>query len=212
MIIGAIVYINLGIGGIEFAEHTAIYVGNNRFVELHGSGEVKLVDSWTLLNSSKQRVGERIFIAADGFGFPLQNKKIALRALKEIGKNIEYHLLENNCHEFVAGCVINQFENDYNYFFMLNKLISKELNNNAPIRWREFKPEKKDLETELWIDNFFSSFLLFLKLIHFEKEESIKKVFKISGLSDVLKKANNNQKEFLEIYKKILKNEWKSRK
>ncbi len=212
MIIGAIVYINLGIGGMEFAEHSAIYLGNNRFVELHGSGEVRIVDSWTLLNSSKQRVGEKIFIATDGFGFPLQNKEIALRSLKEVGKKLEYHLLENNCHEFVAGCIINQFENDYNYFYLLKDLISEKLNDKAPIKWRVFNPKKEDLKTELWIDNFFSSFILFFKLINIKKENDIKKLFKISGLSDVLKKAKHNQREFLKVYKELLKIEWKNKK
>ena len=212
MIIGAVVYIDLGIGGVEFAEHTAVYVGNNRFVELHGSGEIRIIDSWTLLNSSKQRVGDRIFIATDGFGFPLQNSRIALRALKEVGNKWNYHLLENNCHEFVAGCIINQFENEYNYFYMLNDLISKELNNSAPVKWRAFNPKKEDLGTELWTDNFFSRFILFLKLINVKKENSIQEVFKISGLSDVLKKANNNQKEFLKIYRDLLKSEWQNRK
>jgi len=212
MIIGAIIYIDLGIGNLDFVEHTAVYVGNNRFVELHGSGEVRLVDSWTLLNSSKQRVGNKIFIATDGFGFPLQSTSIAVRALKEVGNNWKYHLLENNCHEFVAGTIINKFENEYNYFFMLKKLISEELNDSNPIRWRVFTTKKVGMEEELWIDKFFSSFLLFLKLIHIEKENSLKKVFRISGLSDVLKKATTNQKEFLNTYKKILKSEWKNRK
>jgi len=205
LIVGAILYTNIGFA--EFAEHTGIYLGADRIVELNGDGTIKIVNSWNFLNSSAQRTGDRIYIATDQFGYPLKNKDIALRAIKQINNKWEYDLLMENCHEFTAGTITNIFENDYNFFFMINELIKEKLNNNQDFKWQIFKINKLTPLEDIWVTKFFSTLKMSFTMMKYKAD--IKTILVDSGLSTIIKETPNSQKEFLEYYKELFRYEWK---
>lgn len=88
-----------GIGGI--LEHTGIWVGDNTIVELDGNGLIKPVSAQRF---TQQRSGKGIFIACDSQGMPLASEVAAHRAISQIFQARDYHLFDNNCHEFVWQC------------------------------------------------------------------------------------------------------------
>lgn len=85
-------------------EHTGIWV-EGRIVELHGSGLVKAVSPERFLDN---RSGSDIYILCDQYRKPLGDEEFAERAVSKVFTYIDYHLLHNNCHRFVAECVIGQ--------------------------------------------------------------------------------------------------------
>ena len=127
--VGSVVYCGLGIRAIF---HSGIYVGEERIVELHGSGEVRAVSpeqftrdaliGWALI----ARVGAFIVapipsaLAVVGSTAPFDSMKIhvscrghravgsdcvASRARSEIGQPRPYSLLKYNCHHFTCECL-----------------------------------------------------------------------------------------------------------
>ena len=211
LIVGAVVYTNIGFA--EFAEHTGIYLGADRIVELNGDGNIRIVDSWSFLNSSSQRTGDKIYIACDQFGYPLKKMDIAVRAIKKINEKWDYDLLFENCHEFTAGAITNVFENEYNYFTGINELIRENLNNNTPFKWRHFKINRLSNSDDIWITNFFSAIKMTLTMIRYDSDsKDIKNIFEKSGLKEVIKTAPESQKEILAYYREIIKYQWKKRK
>lgn len=95
--IGAIVC--CGIGGV--LDHTGIWLGDNMIVELAGTGLIKAVSSQRFIS---ERSGKQIFIACDSLGKPLANVEAARRASEQIFQYQKYHMLDNNCHQFVWQC------------------------------------------------------------------------------------------------------------
>jgi len=206
LIVGAIVYTNIGFA--QLAEHTGIYIGSDRIVELNGNGNIRIVNSWNFLNSSSQRTGDKIYIACDQYGYPIKNMDIAIRALKKVNEHWDYDLLFRNCHEFTAGCITNIFTNEYNYFITINELIKEKLQ----FSWKKFKINKLSHSDDLWVTNFFSSIKMTMTMMkHNADSKSIKSIFKISGLRDVIKTVPDSQKELLDYYKDLIKHYWKTR-
>ncbi|SEL05529.1 hypothetical protein SAMN05216262_10570 [Colwellia chukchiensis] len=95
--VGAIVC--CGIGGV--LEHTGIWIGDNTIVEVDGNGLVKAVSAQRF---TKHRSGEKIFIACDSLAQPLASEKAAELAIAQIYQVRDYHLFDNNCHQFVWQC------------------------------------------------------------------------------------------------------------
>ena len=88
-----------GIGGVF--EHTGIWVGDNTIVELDGNGLIKPVSARRFLGN---RSGENIFVACDSNAMPLAEPQAAQKALDQIYQYQDYHLIENNCHQFIWHC------------------------------------------------------------------------------------------------------------
>lgn len=129
-IAGCIVYCDLG----SF-EHTGIYIGGNRIIELDGGGRIRTVSPGTFLDSSLYRTSTKIYIACDNKGKVLYNPQIADRAVQMVGKSRNYNLIMDNCHQFTCGCIIDDFENSNNFFTFVEHTISTELNNGDHIKW-----------------------------------------------------------------------------
>ena len=96
--IGAIVC--CGIGGL--LDHTGIWIGDNTIIEVDGNGLVKPVSPQRFTHT---RSGKGIFIACDSLGTPLASEKAAQQAIAQMYQVRDYHLFDNNCHQFIWQCL-----------------------------------------------------------------------------------------------------------
>ena len=91
-----------GIGGV--LDHSGIWIGENTIVELAGNGLVKAVSSERFI---EERSGKHIFVACDSTAFALGNDNVAENAIAQIYQYKDYHLIKNNCHQFIWDCFAN---------------------------------------------------------------------------------------------------------
>jgi hypothetical protein len=95
--VGAIVC--CGIGGV--LDHTGIWVDDDTIIELDGEGLIKPI---SVKRFTKERSGKHIFMACDSNANPLACGDAAKKAIDQIFQMREYHVLDNNCHQFVWQC------------------------------------------------------------------------------------------------------------
>ncbi|GLX80138.1 hypothetical protein tinsulaeT_34780 [Thalassotalea insulae] len=95
--VGAVVC--CGIGGI--LDHTGIWVDDDTIIELDGEGLIKAISP---LRFTKERSGKQIFIACDSHAQPLVSRQAAQRAVEQIFQYRDYHVISNNCHQFIWQC------------------------------------------------------------------------------------------------------------
>jgi len=88
-----------GIGGV--LEHTGIWIGDNTIIELDGKGLIKPLSSERF---TAERSGKQIFIACDSTAKPLADEHIAKQAINQIYQYRDYHMISNNCHQFIWQC------------------------------------------------------------------------------------------------------------
>lgn len=118
--IGAIVC--CGIAGI--LDHTGIWLGDNSVVELDGNGLIKPVSSQRFID---ERSGKRIFIACDSLAEPLVSEMAANNAAQQLFQYRDYHMLDNNCHQFVWQC-FNDKSGSVTTFRQLNDKVAQFFN------------------------------------------------------------------------------------
>jgi len=122
-------------------EHSGVYIGDGKIVELAGSGEIRAVSFNQFLSDGPTRTGNKIYIACDRDDEPLWCYTAEDNAKEMIGKRRDYNMVTDNCHQFTAGCITGDFENSVNFFWMLQDLIKKELNGGEEIKWNVCKIE-----------------------------------------------------------------------
>lgn len=125
---GAILFCKLG----PF-EHTGIYIGNGKIVELSGEGRVQVTNAVGFVSGFPGT--KTIYVASDGFS-PLASKAIARRAKHKVGHGRNYNLILDNCHQFTAGCITGDYENNANFFGSLEYVITHRMNKGRQIEWR----------------------------------------------------------------------------
>ncbi|MGL5192312.1 MAG: lecithin retinol acyltransferase family protein [Chroococcales cyanobacterium] len=136
-ICGSIVYCNLKLGPSTF-EHSGIYIGNGKIVELQGKkhgGGIVAVDRYGFIEgiSDSQRI---IWVACYGEGSkPIGDKLVAQRAEAEVGNTKTYHLLRNNCHRFTSGCITGNFNNNDTLFVKLRDTVRHKWGNHTWRKW-----------------------------------------------------------------------------
>lgn len=91
--------VTCGIYGV--LDHTGIWFNNNIF-ELAGSGLIRCVSPTRFLGT---RSGKSIYVACDINNRPLCELSAALKANKLLYNVLEYHLLKQNCHKFIAELI-----------------------------------------------------------------------------------------------------------
>jgi hypothetical protein len=94
--------VSCGIYGV--LDHTGIWVDGNIY-ELAGNGLVRCISPDRFIG---ERTGRRIFVACDTANSPLHSSDAASRAKDLLYSNVDYHLLKDNCHKFVATVLANK--------------------------------------------------------------------------------------------------------
>lgn len=127
---GSILYCDLAFGN---AEHSGVYIGNNKIVHLDGSGDIEIVTPKRFL----ARLGGlnsaiSIYISCDG-NSPVGDDAIAQRAKQMVGTTRSYNIILDNCHQFTSGCITGNFQNSDNFLWMIKQTAKNEINANS---WR----------------------------------------------------------------------------
>lgn len=113
-------------------EHTGIYIGNNRIVELLGTGEIRIATPEMFIEGTN---AISIYVACNA-AEPLGGKHIADRAKRMVSNTRNYNLILDNCHQFTTGCITGDFENSTNFFALVEYDIGQNMNNGNSIEWR----------------------------------------------------------------------------
>lgn len=140
---GSVLYCKLG----PF-EHSGVYIGDNQIIELSGQGRIQTTNPRGFLSGCPGT--SRIFVACDEYG-PLCKQSIIARAKHKAGHSRSYNMVLDNCHQFTAGCITGQFENNHNFFYILESVISTHLNNNLPFQWKRCD-SALDTSAAAWYD------------------------------------------------------------
>lgn len=125
---GSIVYCDLVFG---YAEHSGIYIGNNRIVHLNRHGEIEKVSP----NEFVEGTSALTIYVSSRDGYSVGSETVASRAEAAIGKRRDYNVIMDNCHQFSSGCLTGDFENSDNFLWMLKHSANKHLNINDWRAW-----------------------------------------------------------------------------
>lgn len=131
--IGSILYTGLL---ADFMEHTGIYIGNGKIIELNNQGHITVVSPSEFVNGG---TGINIYVSAQN-GYPVGSSLIAERAIKfekEIGvKN--YNILFDNCHIFTSACIINELDNANSFLWMVKDLAKISIGADEWLVWKNY--------------------------------------------------------------------------
>ena len=125
---GAIV--TCGIYGV--LDHTGVWVNGNIY-ELSGKGLIRSVSPERFLNN---RTGKKIYVACDEHYMPLAADDVSQRCIDNLFELRDYHLINNNCHQFVAEMLTGE-RTKITSFSELNKALSSLF--LTSINWHEAK-------------------------------------------------------------------------
>lgn len=123
---GSVVYCDLVFG---YAEHSGIYVGGNKIVHLNKKGIIEKVSPKEFV---EETTAMSIYVSSSretSDGNPL----VAQWALDAIGKQRNYNVILDNCHQFSSGCLTGNFDNSDNFLWMLKHTTQKILGSDE---WR----------------------------------------------------------------------------
>jgi hypothetical protein len=113
-------------------DHTGIWTEEG-IVELNGNGLIRCISPKRFL---QERSGNNIYVACDPVGQPLYDAEAANRALTHIYTYTPYHLLNNNCHQFVARLMASSAMS-LTSFADLNEYLA--IHFGCPLSWRRTK-------------------------------------------------------------------------
>ncbi len=122
--------VTCGIYGI--LDHTGIWVDGNIY-ELAGSGLIRCVSPDRFI---EERSGSTIYVACDVNNRALMDIDAAARVRSLLYTTVDYHLMNQNCHRFVAETLSNS-PASVTSFSDLNTLLSEIY--STPIRWNKAK-------------------------------------------------------------------------
>lgn len=133
--IGSLVYCQL-----STAEHSGIYIGEGKIIELTGKGYVNLVTPKGFTNNLFS-TDKDIFIPVNRqTRKPMGNISIATRAKLNTWRKRDYNVLKDNCHQFSVGCMTDNFENDCNYLVNAKQEYAKNIGiAQSEIIWTRWK-------------------------------------------------------------------------
>jgi hypothetical protein len=127
---GSIVYCELLFG---YAEHSGVYIGDGIIVHLDGSGKIEMVTHQEFLDRLGGLNSAVSIYVSCNYSLPVGDAEISIRAKSMVGKERDYNILLDNCHQFTSGCITGDFENSDNFLFFLKHTAKNKLNANT---WR----------------------------------------------------------------------------
>lgn len=130
---GSLLYCELGFGTME---HSGIYVGNNKVIDLDGKGNIKRVN-FKEFTSHITTVDTEIWVPCDSDDNPIGLSYAANRAVEMLGETRNYNLILDNCHQFSSGCITGDFENADNFLWMVKDTFKKQF--GSSVNWKQWK-------------------------------------------------------------------------
>lgn len=109
---GSILYTDL-VG--DYAQHSGVYIGHGRIVDLNRYGEIQIVSPREFMSGG---TGTEIHVSCIG-NRAIGSREVARRAYRKVGQRREYHMLLDNCHQFASGCLSGNYENGDIFLWML---------------------------------------------------------------------------------------------
>lgn len=133
-------------------EHTGVYIGENKVVELQDDGFVKAVSLTDFINGDTApwplRNGTRIFAACDACSRnPISRSAIAsvARRMADDSYYVGYDFIRHNCHFFTASCAVGLEPNNEALVRLfakgavsigrLERFLARRLNDQRRIEW-----------------------------------------------------------------------------
>lgn len=117
---GSILYTDL-VG--DYAQHSGVYIGDGRIVDLNRHGEIQIVSPREFMSGG---TGTEIHVSCIG-SRAIGSREVAGRAYRKVGQRRDYHMLLNNCHQFTSGCLSGNYENEDSFLWMLKASTVKYL-------------------------------------------------------------------------------------
>lgn len=130
-VMGSVLYCDIVFG---LAAHSGIYIGENTIIHLDGDGTVttatpsEFLDRLDGLNTAMS-----IYVSCNNTT-PVGCEEVALRSIEALGDKRDYNILFDNCHQFTAGCLSGDFDdNAANFLWILKMEAEKHINADS---WR----------------------------------------------------------------------------
>lgn len=139
--IGSILYTGLL---ADMAEHTGVYIGGGKIIELNNQGHIMEVTPSEFINGG---TGINIYVSSLD-NQPVGSSLIAQRAVeyeREVGVK-EYNVLFDNCHMFTSACITGDLDNHYSFLWMVKDLAQKSLGSNQWLVWKSPSRFEKDVQ------------------------------------------------------------------
>ena len=128
-VIGSVVYCDLL---SNYASHSGVYIGSNQIVHLNGKGQIEMVSPERFIAGT---TAYAINVSCRGEK-AVGSRTVANRAKKKLNTSRNYNLLFDNCHQFVAGCLTGDFDNNANNFLWILEMTAEdELGSNSWLPW-----------------------------------------------------------------------------
>ena len=128
---GTPVYCNLAV----VAEHTGIYIGDDKIVHLNGDGHIEIVSPREFVSRLDGLNPAVSIYCASRNGKALGKNIIANRARSMVGSTRNYQVVFDNCHQFTCGCISGDFENPCNFFWMVETEIRDKFGSFTWAEW-----------------------------------------------------------------------------
>lgn len=126
---GCIVYCDLGL----IAEHSGVYVGDDKIVHLDGAGNIEIVTREKFLDRlGGVNAAMSIYVSCSDSN-AIGDTDTAERAIGMVGICRNYNVVLDNCHQFTSGCITGNFENSDNFWWMLKHTTEQHYAINS---WR----------------------------------------------------------------------------
>jgi hypothetical protein len=129
---GSVVYCQLGP-----VEHSGIYVGNDRIIQLNGRGKIEQVNLRGFTSHFTTVDTAVWFPCNDQSGQALGISEAGYRALEMVGGRRDYNIIMDNCHQFSSGCITGDFENADNFLWTLKHTFEEKFNCN--VFWKHWE-------------------------------------------------------------------------
>lgn len=135
---GSVIYTELGFGTME---HSGIYLSGGEVIDLSGDGIIRrksLKEFTSHITTFNHEIYVPCYPDWDGtIGFP----DAAYRAWEKVGEGRNYNLVMDNCHQFCAGCLTGDFNNHFNFLWMLKDTVEHE--HGEKVLWKKWNWQEK---------------------------------------------------------------------
>ncbi|HFJ9454146.1 TPA: lecithin retinol acyltransferase family protein [Bacillus tropicus] len=128
--IGSPIYCDLLCG---LAEHSGIYIGDFKVIQLNGCGLIEVVDLIKFTDHISTTSRDIFFPLDKASSIPIEFDEACENAFDKVGETKKYNVAFNNCHKFTSGCLTGDFAQN-NQLLDFMKCTTEEVY-GKPIEW-----------------------------------------------------------------------------